>query len=207
MRRITMGLLWLTAALSLLNQPAFAQSASRTVELGAQFTTTRISDTEMPNGFFRDISNTLIGGGVRIGYNLSQRIAVEAEGNIFRRPSTNQGRRSQGLFGIKTGKRYERVGLFGKARPGFMRFDRTFAFKSAGPISLDIKDNTYLALDLGGVVELYPSQRTIIRFDLGDAIIRYSNRRVRNLQPGGIGDLDTYYGHNLQFGVGVGIRF
>ena len=207
MKRITVVLLCVTGVLALSGQQALAQSVPRTVELGAQFTTIKISDSEMPNGFFRDINDTLIGGGIRIGYNINRRLAIEAEGNIFRRPSTDQGRRSQGLFGVKAGKRSEAIGLFGKARFGFMRFDRTFAFTGAAPISLDIKNNVYPAIDLGGVLEIYPSRRTIVRFDLGDTIVRYSNRRVKDLQPGGIGNLDTYYGHNLQFGIGAGIRF
>jgi hypothetical protein len=207
MRIITVVLSCFAGALALLPQQAFAQSVSRTVELGAQFTTTKISDRERPNGIFQDINDTLIGGGVRIGYNISPRFAIEAEGNIFRRPSTDQGRRSQGLFGIKIGKRSENIGLFGKLRLGFMRFDRAFSFSATPLISLDMKDNVYLAVDLGGVVEFYPSRRTIIRFDLGDSIIRYSNRRVKNLQPGVIGDLDPYHGHNVQLGIGVGIRF
>lgn len=37
---------------------------------------------------------------------------------------------------------------------------------------------TRFAVDLGGVVEWYPSKNTIVRFDAGDTIIRFGRRNV-----------------------------
>ena len=60
------------------------------------------------------------------------------------------------------------------------------------------------ALDAGGVLELYPSSRTIVRFDAGDTIVR-----IRNATAGVIGNPTTTTDttHNFQFSVGFGYRF
>jgi hypothetical protein len=74
-----------------------------------------------------DIDDTLAGGGIRLGYNITDKLSVEGEGNIFKLLSDPEGRRSKRLFGIKWGKRNENAGLCAKARPGFMRFDPNFS--------------------------------------------------------------------------------
>jgi len=56
-----------------------------------------------------------------------------------------------------------------------------------------LSGETRFALDLGGVIEFYPSRRFVLRVDLGDTVIR-------NSQPGRTS-------HNFQFGAGIGIRF
>ncbi len=57
-------------------------------------------------------------------------------------------------------------------------------------------NRTEPAFDLGGVIELYPSRRVVVRVDAGDTIIRFN----RN----GVGDLIS---HNFQLSTGVGFRF
>jgi hypothetical protein len=91
-------------------------------------------------------------GGIRLGYNLGKSLSVEAEGNIFARPSGREGRRSQGLFGIKWGKANQKAGIFGKVRPGFMRFDRIQSFVRSPLTNVEDKTNIYFALDVGAVV-------------------------------------------------------
>jgi hypothetical protein len=60
------------------------------------------------------------------------------------------------------------------------------------------------ALDAGGVLELYPSARTIIRFDAGDTIVRIRNATAGILAgPTATSDIT----HNFQFSVGFGYRF
>jgi hypothetical protein len=62
-------------------------------------------------------------------------------------------------------------------------------------------------MDVGGVLELYPSRRTVVRFDAGDTMVRYgssfepldfSNQLVR--RPARIT-------HNFQLTAGVALRF
>ena len=189
-------------------QQTFSQSLSRKAEIGGQFVLLKVSDD--PGEQFpapNDIEDTLVGGGIRFGYNISNSLAIEAEGNIFKRPSDREGRRSQGLFGVKWGKRNEKSGIFAKVRPGFMRFDRSFSFVRSGGNNTQDKTNVYLALDIGAVVEFYTSRRSIIRLDFGDTIVRYTNRQIEGFEPGAIPIVKTNYGHNFQFSVGVGFRF
>ena len=67
------------------------------------------------------------GLGGRVTFNLNESIAVEAEGNYFTPEQFSipeGGRMFQGQFGTKIGKRFDRWGVFGKARPGFVGFSR-----------------------------------------------------------------------------------
>ena len=62
-------------------------------------------------------------------------------------------------------------------------------------------------LDVGGVVEYYTARGVILRFDLGDSIIRYARRTVRVsdfVPPLKAGDFTT---HNWQRSFGVSFRF
>jgi len=62
-----------------------------------------------------------------------------------------------------------------------------------------------VALDVGGVVEYYPSRRTILRLDLGDTVVRYAGIPVFDSNRGLINV--TEYQHNFQAGAGFGFRF
>jgi hypothetical protein len=69
-------------------------------------------------------------------------------------------------------------------------------------------------LDIGGVLEFYPSRRIFTRIDAGDTIIRLGETRVNNLTVGAGNQFviipTTIPGstaHNFQFSAGVGFRF
>lgn len=169
------------------------------------------------------------GFGARIGYNFTENVALEAEGNFFpREREFGGGRRSQALFGIKAGKRFEEVGVFVKARPGFVRFSQGDLSRPRPGIAcvavipppagcFEPTPQTHFAFDLGGVLEYYPSRRTLIRFDAGDTVIRMGEHRVPIvLNPEadsstarqvvvGVAPSDTT--HNFQGSIGFGIRF
>lgn len=127
----------------------------------------------------------------------------------------------QGLFGAKAGKRFTNAGLFAKARPGFVRLSRgDYRFGSGGcpavfppPIACyQPVAKTNFAIDLGGVAELYPSSNTILRFDVGDTIIRFNRRNAAALSTAGLTGLVVLpvaaeTKHNLQVSVGAGFRF
>ena len=184
-KRSISSLIAATVLLSLASVLAQAQSRYNDTpkfEIGGQFVVTRLSDI---------LDDTNVGAGGRLTYNFTQNIALEGELNYFPQDLTLVGATSsyQGLFGLKTGIRSERAGIFGKIRPGFTRFDRITPTPTA----------TQFTLDLGGVLELYPSKSTVVRFDLGDAMINYSTPLVA---PGLTG-----LSHNLQFGIGFGFRF
>lgn len=191
-----------------------AQSGNRKIEAGAQFVFLGVYSPDLPNGFVNDIDDEVLGGGVRVGYNLSKRWAAEAEINVFQRAPTDdpatRGKWVQGLFGVKATRRQNGAGLFLKARPGFMRFDGVASLLTAGDGSQFIGlilDNTYFALDLGAGMELYPSSRTLVRFEAGDLMIRYTNRPPSNFDPVSNSARVTRLDHNFQFAVGFGWRF
>jgi hypothetical protein len=102
----------------------------------------------------------------------------------------------QALFGAKVGARLRRIGVFAKARPGFIHSSRD-------PLGFDEGASTDFSLDVGGVVEVYMSGNWLLRFDAGDTIIWYGTPRVRGI-PAAMGGLTT---HNLQWSAGVGFRF
>lgn len=166
-----------------------------------------------------------LGFGGRVGYGLSRHVTLEAEANFFpREGSVNDdaftgGRKVQGLFGVKAGRRFENFGVFAKARPGFVHFGAGDLQARGGCIAIfppplacfDVegRGRTDFAIDLGGVLELYPSPRTIIRFDAGDTILRSGSHNVPVQTPifdvvVPVPDRTT---HNFQGSVGFGFRF
>lgn len=183
----------LIAVILLTADAAQAQSPTSKVEVGALLSLIdmRESISEKPPG---------VGG--RFTYNLTDWIAIDTEVNYFSTGEVDLNR-TQGLFGVKMGKRFREpsIGLFVKARPGFMRFHG----ERLPGVTVD--GTTKLALDLGGVVELYPSNRFIMRIDVGDAIIFYNGERIRRLSVPGGPQRRLDASHNLQASVGIGIRF
>jgi hypothetical protein len=73
------------------------------------------------------------------------------------------------------------------------------------------------AFDFGGVVELYPTKRIIIRFDVGDTLARLDQLNVSavlNPLPGSLQasrlvviEVPADTTHNLQVNAGIGFRF
>jgi hypothetical protein len=170
-------------------QNAQAQTETPKVEIGAHYTLLR----------FRDFDVTDNGVGGRVTFNLSDNIGIEGELNVFPQKRSNDltvfplfidSTRTQGLFGVKTGLRSEKAGIFGKFRPGFVRFGDSSVVPGLG--------FTQFALDFGGVFELYPTRSVALRFDVGDTVIRFTNPNLVS---------DTFYSNNLQISTGVAFRF
>jgi len=172
-------------------QNAQAQSETPKVEVGAHYTLLR----------FRDFDITDNGVGGRITFNLSDNIGLEGELNYFGQKRSSDSplttfplfvdsSRTQGLFGAKTGIRSEKAGIFGKFRPGFVRFGESGVIPG--------QSFTQFALDIGGVFELYPTRHVALRFDIGDTIVRFGS----NFTGG-----DAFYSNNLQISSGIAFRF
>lgn len=206
--------------LSLLEAQAQSDEVPR-FELGVQFTS--ITKPSFDNGA------TEPGLGGRFTFNLKRSVALEAVGNFF--PHTcrfscgsggdNSGNISQGLFGVKAGKRFQKWGIFGKARPGVVSFSKgdskIVATGTGGSFPFEFRQNrsTNFAFDLGGVLEFYPSKRLVTRFEAGDTLIHYGRRQsnflifdpttsVPSLLPF---TTPAQTRHNFQFAAGVGWRF
>ena len=103
-------------------------------EAGVQFTLLTVNQPTpafnccliIPPGYSNSYWKSGIGG--RLTYNFNDFLAAEATVNylpdaridpvFFRAPP--EGKIYQGQFGAKAGKRFDRVGIFAKARPGFV---------------------------------------------------------------------------------------
>ena len=102
-----------------------------------------------------------------------------------------------------------RVGVFAKVRPGVANFPtlrvRRRLCNLLQPCEDAGRSGNRFALDTGAVIELYPTERIIVRLDIGDTMIRFRNDGFfESTTPMRIAD---GFSHNLQFGVGVGFRF
>jgi hypothetical protein len=187
---------------------AVPAAAQERVTLGAQLSTLGVPD---------DGDSTSVGIGARGSFALSRWLAADAELSVFPRDRaefhfdaapispgfTEYSRRRITMFaGAKAGVRSGRLGLFGKARPGFTRlFDRGVGCSGEICALILIARPVYrteFAMDLGGVVEVYPSGGSVLRFDLGTTIVRH-----RSLAPP-CHDCTT---RALASSLGVGWRF
>ena len=167
------------------------------------------------------------GLGGRIGYRVNDDLTLEAEVNVFPRDRVfEDGRKVQGLFGAKIGRRFDRFGVFGKGRSGFFYASRAdFQPRSGGNCDatsplltcFDSSGKLGRALDLGGVFEFYPTRRAILRIDVGDTVVTFKERSVPTLinpLPGAgiprrevIVAIPEQSTHNFQVTVGFGFRF
>jgi hypothetical protein len=249
-RKLFLGVPGIIAVL-LLGSAADVRSQSKGIdeykfEVGAQFSLLRNSIVREFNGqsvqcvatpcppLIFGVSKTRrnsVGFGGRLGYNLNANVALEAEVNFFPRADSfdqpeafNNGLFIEGQFGVKAGKRFDKVGVFGKARPGVLYASKGDLTSNSGgcvavfpppPGCFHPASRSSFALDVGAVVELYPTQRTLIRFDLGDTIIRMGARNVSATLSAGplalpsrvVIGVPAETTHNLQGSVGVGFRF
>jgi len=196
-------------------------------EVGAQFSSLGLSQVEhdpfaSQRGFaipdYRD-TMTLAGFGGRLTYNMTPNFALEMQSDFYPKDSflINNGRAGgriiQGQAGVKAGKRFEKFGVFAKARPGIVSFGKTIAVDGVDPtfgfpIFRQARKN-YFSFDLGGVLEFYPSPRIVARFDGGDTMIRYRalDLPVFSFPPVQLFHVPAETLHNFQFSAGAGYRF
>jgi len=223
MKSKTLLPLFATIAISLFVTNVAAQSNADELprfEVGAHFTS--ITKPSFSNG------DTEPGFGGRFTYNINETFALEAVGNFFPhacsgvgRLGDNSGNISQGLGGVKIGKRFEKWGIFGKARAGVVSFsqgDSKWVIRNPGstfPFDFQFSRTNNLAADVGGIIEFYPTKRLVTRFEAGDTLIHYRERQTNFLildpvtfAPSLIPfTLRSETRHNFQFVAGIGWRF
>ncbi|HEV2830182.1 MAG TPA: hypothetical protein VGW76_21460, partial [Pyrinomonadaceae bacterium] len=167
---------------------------------------------------YRDIL-TQTGFGGRLTYNLTSGFALEVQSDFYPREVRqfiNNGRAGgrilQAQAGVKAGKRFEKFGVFGKARPGIISFSKALKVEGLDPTFgfpfFRAARRNYFSMDVGGVLEFYPAPRIVTRFDAGDTMIRYGAAEplwifaaVSNFP------VPAQTTHNFQFSAGVGWRF
>jgi hypothetical protein len=187
--------------------PVFALAQSpddRKLEVSGQLAVNDLSELE----------TTDFGFGGRFGFRPTSLFTFEGELNFFPSdipdeiPVTSS--RLEGLFGVKVGPRFDRFSVFGKVRPGFVSFgEAPEPFPCIAiyppPLHCVLGGETVFALDFGGGVEIYATERSFLRFDVSDLMLQYPgpsfNREAEAFTEGG------FWGHNLRFGVGAGLRF
>lgn len=188
---------------------AMAQSTKDKIEIGVQST----SLTVFPPDLFFDETKGGIGG--RFTYNFNRSIAAEAEINFFPQKQLifeSIGNSIQAQFGVKLGKRFEKFGVFGKVRPGFINAGEVFTFIPVSPgvtfpDNVKIERETFFTTDFGGVLELYPSRRMVVRFDAGDTVIRHPARFAPFDVSGPLVLVrPAKFSHNFQLTAGVAFR-
>jgi hypothetical protein len=172
------------------------------------------ASTVLPRDYF-----STAGYGGRFAYNASRYLALEAEVSYLPKRNINevhQSRRTQVFVGLRAGRRWEKFGLFAKARPGAMHFDE---YGIRGPCTFTPGSDdcfadarTFFAADLGVVAEYYPTPRTIFRVDAGDTVIRFRDVGPITFPPIGTSPGSSVFTradttHNFQMTFGLGFRF
>jgi hypothetical protein len=145
---------------------------------------------------------------------------VEADSAMFLFPreeptegAHDGGRVLQGFYGVRAGFRTRHVGFFAKARPGFQSYSRALtgeAITLTSPTP-EVVDNisrvTNFALDLGGIVEIYPTKHFVIRLDAGDTMLFSGPAEVVLFGNQILFSPASLRRDTMQFGVGFGWRF
>jgi hypothetical protein len=118
--------------------------------------------------------------------------------------------RVEGLFGVTVGPQLNRVRPFAKAAVGFLKVGATpgaFACIAIFPPPLACVlagGDTLPAFEFGGGIEIDATDRTFVRVDVTDRVLKY---------PGPTLDDDferrdeAFFGHALRFTIGAGLRF
>ena len=170
----------LVVVLAFVAGSAAAQTAEKRLEVGGHVSALRIGE----------IGNTNAGIGGRVSYDVFRWLAVDGQVDYFPKDRLDVGngpivtlglhyyrRRLEGFVGPKIGLRRERFGLFGTVRPGFAHLTDT-GMKCTGEmcaLALFVRPDyqTEFALNYGGIFELYPTARAVLRFDAGSTAFRH----------------------------------
>jgi hypothetical protein len=110
--------------------------------------------------------------------------------------------RLEALAGVRVGFRVGRLGVFGKARPGFAHLADD-GLECTGPgcaviLTAPPAYRTEFVFDVGGIAEFYAAPGATVRVDVGDTIIRH-----RSAAP----PCASCTTHNLTTRIGIGVRF
>ena len=167
---------------------AFAATASAQTQIGAHYSALSL---EYPD-------QTRHGVGGFVVSSPRNWIGLDIGTSLF--PSGDVGDTAwQFMAGPRAGGSFGRIGVFGRVRPGFVRFSERFLAPETGCVAIFpapeacLVKSTNVALDYGATVEVLVSPRAVLRFDIGDAMTRF--RR---------GDDSSSWKHGVQFVAGFG---
>jgi hypothetical protein len=114
----------------------------------------------------------------------------------------------QGLFGLKGGIRRNHFGFFGKVRPGFNSYSAalTSTTNTGGTPASTYDRSTNFVLDLGGIVEVYPNEKSTLRVEIGDTHLFFGTRDL-TIDGETTSVLGGKMQHSIQLMLGYGWRF
>jgi hypothetical protein len=209
-RPATVGIAILLCTFLLRPSSARAQEGPPRFEIGPVFEFTHQPDVEEVNIF-------QLGG--RFEWNLGRHLGFEAE--VTHSPfvtvnggSYSGGHLTEGLFGVKYGTRWDRMGMFFKARPGFIDYSSASNGFAGAPLQLFPVSTRLMipALNLAGSIEFYLSHHWMISADGGLTVGWYPQRTVPLGSPvaGAPAPTDTIR-HNttssFQYSTAISYRF
>lgn len=191
-----MRIVALLFALTLLTAPALG---AQELQAGGSYTLISLSyPDQIPNGFGAWASWDLVDASA----DPSLTVGLDAALNVFPEDHPIIGRQVQLLAGVRGGLRTDRLRALGRVRPGVVKFGERFIAPDTVCIAIFptpeacLADERNFAVDVGVTLEWLTSRRLVLRFDLGDTLIRF-NREAR----------DAAWTNNLQFSAGAGWRF
>jgi len=120
------------------------------------------------------------------------------------------GSRFEGYLGLRGGPRIGAHQLFAAIRPGFVSLSEAsepiFCLAIFPPtLGCSLADGeTLFALQLGGGLELVPSESSVVRVEAGSLLLKYPGPAIAK---GFEVFEDSLWSHNLRLGVSVGLRF
>jgi len=189
--------------LMLATPPLRAQDNYTRVEFGAQYSTARLTNSNLG-------ATDYSGFGGRFDWNFNRRLAFESQLDFFPEHAipllTIQGGQTlQAVFGIRAKViQTRRISVFGLIRPGLFHFTDVLYFNSNSATGFAERPETHFVLNLGGGIEYYLSPRWVLRADLEGDPYRVPNSHVA--LPGGsafsVGKIDD----TTRFSVGVAYR-
>jgi hypothetical protein len=161
-----------------------------------------------------EFDGTDVGVGGRLTWKPSLLIGLDAEltwyPSDFPDRAAFSGNRFEGLFGVTAGPRLNRVRPFVKGAAGLLNSSEApgsvvcIAIFPPPLNCLMAEGRTMTAFELGGGVEIDATDRTFVRADISDRMLKYpaptfdSNFEIVE---------DSFYGHALRVAVAFGYRF
>lgn len=175
-----------------MSQLARAQTSEPRRQIGASYSALGL---EYPD-------QTRSGVGAFFAYDFSDFVGLDTEFTVFPTDDPVARRTSQMLLGARTSVRRERFAIVGRVRPGLIHFSERFfapgivCIAIFPPPEACLAKQTNFALDIGGALELFPTQQTVLRIGFGGVLIRFARD-----------GLDPEWTRNRQVSAGAGLRF
>lgn len=158
------------------------------------------------------------GFGVRFTYNAFSHLSFEAEydGTPYESERATPivgGRLDAAFFGVKSGIRWRKWGLFAKFRPGFLSYGAALKSITGTPLGNNFFANavtrsgrfTEPAFDTGGGLELYVSRHVLVRYDFGEMIVHHGSLTIPEF--GTPFTLEPSIHSDFSFSTGMAFRF